>query len=407
MKVLLSAYGCSPIQGSEPGVGWRWACELSEDHDVTVLTHPFFEEEIKRVISISPKNIRFVYYEVPRLKKRRRKGELNSRWYYYLWQWCASGRAKQLVRERKFDVVHHLTWGNFRLPSFMWRTGVPFVFGPVGGGETAPLRLYAGLPLRERIVEYLRHAWVWVAKYDPLVRLCLRRAKLVVCKTKQTALSLPARSPGRCLVALEVGAEAQTMEDRNPMPSGGKVVQLLYVGRLIGLKGVHFLIDAVNILRNKGIPIRLDIVGEGPLRGFLSKKVAALGLGHEIQFRGSVKFSEIQSVYRDADYFVFPSLHDSSGTVILEALSAGVPVVCLDLGGPAEIVDSTCGEVVDTEGLTVAQLSARIANVIERLNSLDTDARAALKLGALDRAQSLSWRGQVGRVYRAVEQHVL
>ena len=75
---------------------------------------------------------------------------------------------------------------------------------------------------------------------------------------------------------------------------------------------------------------------------------------------------EVEDRYRSADIFVFPSLRDSGGLVVLEAMAHGLPVVCADLGGPGLIVDETCGRAVSAKGKNKRQLASEFAAPCEK-----------------------------------------
>ena len=141
MKLLLSAYACEPDRGGESGVGWHWALELARlRHDVWVLTRANNQQAIQRASPNLP-NVRFIYYDLPNWLAKLKKKAPILQFYYLLWQWGAYRTARELHRQEQFDLVQHLTFGVFRHPSFMGRLGIPFIFGPVGGGERAPFRL--------------------------------------------------------------------------------------------------------------------------------------------------------------------------------------------------------------------------------------------------------------------------
>ena len=78
-KILLSCYACSPVWGSEPGVGWRWLLELTKMHDVTLVTHSFFRDQIEPVLrSESIKGLEINYFNAPTFGIHPHK-QLNSR----------------------------------------------------------------------------------------------------------------------------------------------------------------------------------------------------------------------------------------------------------------------------------------------------------------------------------------
>lgn len=400
MNILLSAYGCSPILGSEPGVGWRWASILAQRNQVTLLTHPFFEEAINAELKERPcPNLQLVYYEPQGLGIRRKKGELNSRLYYIAWQVGAYRRARQLCLKQQFTLSQHITWGTFRFPSFLGLLEIPFVFGPVGGGEKSPARLLVGMPFKERAREMLRNAYMSCSSIDPLMRLGLRKASLILCKTAETMEALPAAVQVRARIAQEIGAPpilAPLPRQRTPGH-----IKLLYAGRLVGLKGIHFALRALALARARGVNASLIIIGDGPMERHLRTLATQLDIAEYVEFRGFVARDVLLGLYQDADAFIFPSLHDSSGNVVLEALSRGLPVICLDLGGPKYFIDKDCGRIISTEMMEEAGLCLALADSVQEL-ARDPSLLEALSQGAFAQAQRLNWEDQIARSYQII-----
>jgi glycosyltransferase involved in cell wall biosynthesis len=111
------------------------------------------------------------------------------------------------------------------------------------------------------------------------------------------------------------------------------------------------------------------------------------------------------SLYDTHDVFVFPSLHDSAGWVVLESLCKGLPVACLNLGGPKEIVTPASGIIVDTTGLDTSGVAARLAEELRKVLG-DPERLAALSVGAITRAGEFLLRNQVQRLYAQATEHL-
>lgn len=409
MRILMSAYGCSPVLGSEPGVGWRWARELAlAGHEVTVVTHPFFRSTIELALAAEAvKGLSFVYVEPRGFGVRRKPGSLNSRFYYVIWQWFAFRAARRLLHHgQKFDVAHHITWGTFRFASFFGHLGLPFVFGPVGGGEMGQQELVSSLPMREQLKELARRAFIKVAKLDPLVWQTLRSADIVFCKSKDTQDCLPfsPRPRGMVVTQPEIGSPPV-----DPLllsaPTVGRL-KLLYAGRLISWKGCHLAVQALAVLRNRGVDADLTLIGHGNLRAFLVALVTRLRLTEWVTFAGHVPQSQLLEMYRSADVFVFPSLHDSSGNVVLEALSRGLPVVCLDLGGPPQFLEPNCSRVVKTGGAPESMVVERLASALQEIAAMTAPERAAMRQAALNHAAKQTWQARITDAYGVVARHL-
>ena len=350
MKILLSAYACSPTRGSEPGIGWWWALELTRrGHEVCVLTQTHFRKSIEEHHSArtGSTRLRFVYYGLPGRGDKSRRWRVPNRLYFVLWQWGAARFAKMLHRSEHFDLVHHITFGSIRIPSFMGRLGTPFILGPVGGGESAPFNLRVGFGWRgwtTDLVRDLSNSWV---RMDPLMRQAFARAKRILVTSEQTRALVPRRFQSKSHLQLAIGCDEQNILKAPQTKRRGRAgFRVLYVGRHLYWKGMHIGIRAFDEHLRSHSSSRLQIVGDGPQERQWRKYVSRLGLAESVEWTPWLSKNELVSVFDQHDVFLFPSLHDSGGMVVLEALCRGLPVVCLDLGGPGQIVDDTCGRVI-------------------------------------------------------------
>lgn len=403
-RLIVSAFACSPLWGSEPGVGWRWALELARQHEVTVITHAYFQKDIEKRLADSPvPGLSFLYFRVPGIGAHPHR-QLNSRAYYWLWQLMVRRRVRELLLHERFDVIHHLTWGSYRLPCFLGGLGVPLVVGPVGGGEGAPLRLYRSWPWRERAFYQLRQLSIAVSRWDPFVMWSLSNAACVLTKTSETRDALPWFARAKAVQAGETGVgqiEARTVvREAAEMP-----LELLYAGRLLGGKGVTYAVHMMRLLARRGVRARLSLAGDGRLEDWVREQIARHRLQDHVRMLGKVPREHMVTLYDSSDLLVFPSWHDSSGNVVTEALSRGLPVLCLDIGGPRYSVDERCAVVVPTKGCNEDGIAQAMASRVERLAN-DRTRLAQLAAGALQRAQELSWASQVARAYHIIEQRL-
>lgn len=401
MKILLSAFAFAPHVGSEPGVGWRWAAELGKQHEVTVVTDATRRALVEADgVQLSP-NVRVVYFRPPWLRAM----PLNSATaplLYTLWQFGLLGFARRLQRQQGFDLAIHCTYGVFRHPSFLGYLGIPFVFGPVGGGEDAPLALKRSIHGREKIKELLRSLLNKAALFDPFLWAAYARTTLILTKTEDTRQALPWPFRRRAIVYPEIGIDAPA----NVQPSArqpGEPLRVLFAGRLLGWKGAHLAIRAVAQAAAQGVPIEFTLLGKGPFEPELRKLAAQMGAQNSIRWVSQMPQQELFALYRSMHCFLFPSLHDSSGNVVLEAQANGLPVICLDLGGPATLVTPETALVVPTHGRDEAGVVVSLAAALVKLAE-DDSKRMAMALMALTHVgTTMTWENRVRGVLRLVE----
>lgn len=404
MKILLSAYACEPNRGSEPGIGWHWAIEFARmGHEVFVLTRANNRPVIEDVLRKEPvTNIRFFYYDLPNWAKFWKKGQRGVHLYYLLWQWGAYRTAKKMHKEMAFDRVHHITFGSIRQPSFMGLLGMPFIFGPVAGGESAPRKLRRGYGLKGRLKDGLRDFSNFMVCLDPMMHLTFSTATRIFATSRQTKALIPARYRNKVGISLAIGIERELQErlsQENRRQRYDQGTKVLYVGRLLYWKGIHFGLQAFARLRVKTPDATLTLIGSGPDEQRLKKLARRLGISDAVTWIPWMEREEVLDEYKEHDIFLFPSLHDSGGMVVLEAMAAGLPVVCLDLGGPDVMVNESCGWKVATAGKTAADVVNELAEGLIRLAS-DNALRKRYGKNAVERIQAqFTWEKVVKKVF--------
>lgn len=316
--------------------------------------------------------------------------------YYFCWQWNAYFRAKRLHRERRFDVIHHISYGTFRNASYLYKLDAPFIFGPVGGGERSPRALRVSMSSKGKRFEALRDLANLFPNFDPFWRSMLRQCSRIVVRTEETRACLPRNRIECAVVTLE------NMVSEQPYLAGelGRVLplKLLYVGRLLPWKGMHLAVKAMALVVDHA-SVELSIVGKGQEESRLKEEVRRLGLQQSIHFLSWMAKQEVLALHATHDALLFPSLHDSGGTAVMEAIAHGKPVICLDLGGPAATVDEHCARIVRTIGRTEEQVIVGIAEAILELARMPSRKWDQMRQAAVCRARFYAPDQVIARVY--------
>jgi glycosyltransferase involved in cell wall biosynthesis len=367
MNILISAYACEPDKGSESAVGWGWAMQAARSHDVWVITRASNETVISEYIGRVPlPSVHWVFYDLPRWARFWKKRKRGVRLYYILWQMGALRIAKRLHREVGFDVVHHATIVNYWLPALLGRLPVPFVLGPVGGGESTPPAFYPTFAWKARAVEHLRDFMRWAGERNPLVRAAARRSWIGLATTSETAAALVRVGCRRVEVLSQVAVNNEEFARLTAVPLRTlPPFRLMSVGSLLYWKGFNYGILAFAELLKEQPEAEYWLVGDGPERKRLVQIARDLGVAAKISFVGQVSRSEVMNRLAACDALVLPSFHDSGSYACAEALAAGRPVICLDLGGPADLVAKDCGFKI--AALNSDQVSADLATAMKLL----------------------------------------
>lgn len=214
--------------------------------------------------------------------------------------------------------------------------------------------------------------------YAPLMERVLARADKIIATSPNYIVSSPvlARYKNKCLVVplgIDPSPFEQATATRNPQH-----VSLLFVGHLRYYKGVNYLIEAMPEIPRA----HLTIVGAGPLERVWRELAHRLNVSERVRFAGEVSDAELPSYYAASDIFVLPASERSEafGAVQLEAMAAGKPVVCTELGTGTSFVN-----VNEETGLIVP---ARDSHALARaINRLIDDPALRTRMGQAGRAR--------------------
>jgi colanic acid/amylovoran biosynthesis glycosyltransferase len=166
-------------------------------------------------------------------------------------------------------------------------------------------------------------------------------------------------------------------------------LSVLFVGRLVPEKAPGLLLDAVRLLRERGVAVHAVIAGDGPLRQGLVARVAAEGL--DVEIAGPVGQHDLPHRYAAADVFCLPSFAEGIPVVLMEAMLTELPVVTTTIAGIPELVDADSGVLVPP---------GDVAAVADALQALAADPARRLELGRRGRATVLQRHGAAENAQR-------
>ena len=298
------------------------------------------------------------------------------------WQSRVLKLAAELHAREKFQIVHQTTFHTFRVPFLAANLGIPSVWGPVAGGESVPPGFSYDLgsarfeELGRKLVNRL-----WLM--HPKIKQSLSNVSAMFVSNRTTMNFLPAAVHSKCVI---VPPNALRPEDEQyPEPQlrpNGDTFHLIYVGNCVATRALPIVFDA---LRKAKLPnTKLTVVGAGTALERWKKLAADLVASGMVEFTGAVTRDRLPELFGRSHVLVFPALRDSGGSALLEAMARGVPVVCLDWGGPGEMVDSESGVKipVGTRDETVISFAAALIR-------LKDSAELRLKLARAARSRAV------------------
>jgi len=351
VKVLLMAYECSPWRGSEWAVGWGrmlQAARAAEPHVITSEEN-FHALERARSEGLVPANVRF-YTPAPdaKLRELEKKPALFAYNYkaYHHWQKLALPLARELHAKENFDLVHQVNVCTFREPGYTWQLGIPFVWGPVGGSQNFPASFLAMLPPIEAFKEAMRTLTNMLSlRLKPRVQSAAHAAAMLIAANSTNQRDYERAFHRHADLLIETGLHSVNEPDRTRfrerLINSSDPIKILWSGEMQSRKALPILLRALAAIPD--VPFELTVLGDGPERARWTKLAESLGLASRVTFLGRLPFAEAVAQMDQAELFCFPSLRDTSGNVVLEALAAGVPVICFDHQGVGDIVTSDCG----------------------------------------------------------------
>lgn len=357
MKVLISAIACHPEHGSESSAGWKAALAIAQAHDVRVLTHSDNMRGIENYVKDNGlKNPRFTYFGSGGPYHPNRLVARGQSWLRYLsWTRQLLSQARELLERERFDLVHHVTYSTYRVASPLWQLGVPFVLGPVGGGEKLPWIAAGSMSRGQRIQECVRLLADNLAGFSGNIRQMVTNSSMLIASNQATARTLRSFGGSKREIAIlpvVFFTDRQIQEIRAKQkvyPVNEHRLTVFSSGILEGRKGLSIALHAIRKATDAGLQINFTIPSRGPEFAYLKDLTHRLGLREVVKFPDSLPREEYWSRLIASDIYMAPSLRDNCPATLLEAmLSRCVPIVA-NCNGPGEIVTQEIGEVIEPD----------------------------------------------------------
>jgi glycosyltransferase involved in cell wall biosynthesis len=354
LRILLIAEACNPTWTSVPLVGYQLsrALALRPDLEVTLATHirnrpALAADPLAEMANICYIDNEWLARPLHRLSRLVRGGQALSWTIDTAMAWPAyMAFERQLHRQMErqltsgtYDLIHRVTPLTPTMGSPLAAlTDVPMLIGPLNGGLPWPAE-HPELRHQER--EWLVPVR-GLYKRLPFYGSTYRHLAGVIAGSRHTASEVPSTFIGRRFYLPENGVDPARFPIADSWPEPAGRFTFITVGRLVPYKGADLIIEAMagsEELRR----CNLVVVGDGPQRGALEQQIGRHGLEANVQISGWVDQPSLARMLGSAQTFVFPSLREFGGGVVLEALAKGLPSVVVDYGGPAELVTPDCG----------------------------------------------------------------
>lgn len=391
--ILLSAYACDPSKGSEDGNGFHWANGLAkEGFNVVCITQSKGKSAIEKLQNNS--SLTFIFVDLPLgLGFLYSFSRPTMYLHYILWQWFAYLKAKTLSKYNKFDLAHHVTWGSLQLGSFMYKLKMPFIFGPVGGGQVAPVafkkyfKTYWDVEVKRELTSK------WLLKLNPGCNSMLKTAKNVIVSNLDTKNLAINNGASKCTLLFDAQLPENFFPKELPIRENTNVLKLLWIGRLLPRKGILLVTEVMEKLKSF-TDISLTIVGDGEMRGYLENDIEKRGLSN-VNYLGAVPFEKVKEIYALHNLFFFTSLRDSCPAQLFEAMAFGLPIVTLKLHGQDAIVNDEVG--IKCNAINPEETVIELKNAILSLYN-NRELLQVMSEKAFEYAKKQTWKNQIKHV---------
>jgi glycosyltransferase involved in cell wall biosynthesis len=267
---------------------------------------------------------------------------------YFLFDWLAYRRLLGKTRQQEWNLVHRVTPVTLSAPTWFCRGDLPVLIGPLNSGLSNPPGFEHMLDRETKLLSHLARRTAQLL--DALLGSNKRASKILV-GTSATLSALPFEHHHKAVVVPENGVDLELFGGTHvPHPTQERApdspLQVLFVGRLQRVKGVNLLLDAIATLRDADIPVELTLIGEGSMRQAWQAQARELGIESQVTFKGAKPHSTVARAMWTCDVFCLPSVRESGGAVLLEAMACGKPVIALDFGGPRDFVTHDVGRLL-------------------------------------------------------------
>jgi glycosyltransferase involved in cell wall biosynthesis len=399
MKIIIAAENASNRMGGEAARPLQYFQRLvSRGHECYLVVHERCRNEllgsladqfINRIV-FAPEHplqtllFKIRLFQVPLLEPVRRA------WCHYITEKTQCSVISRLIQKESGWIIHVPTPIAPRIPCRIFNLGAPVVIGPLNGDMH--------LPPGFRTISYFfsRSVHVLLRKFAYVMNLLIpgkRKAELILVSNERTLKALPFKSKHKPVLLIANALNCELWKsDPNVQRSPKNELRACFTGRLVWLKGVDMLLEALSQI-SPPIRVELDVIGDGPEMPRLRKITKERNLESQVRFHGWLSHQESSKVMQKADVFAFPSVLEAGGAAVIEAMALGLPVIALNWGGPPEYMGQGTGILI--EPTNRAHVVLQLKEAMEKL-AVSPELRESMGKTAAERAHSqFDWEQRI------------
>ncbi len=400
-SILINAYACSPGMGSEPGMAWNWCINLAKYCELHIITEGEFRDKIEAVLPELPQGKNMHFYYNPVSDKVRKmcwnQGDWRFYRYYRKWQWKTYLIAKEICVHERIDIIHQLNMIGFREPGYLWKIeNIPFVWGPIGGLKLFPLAYLRGAGWKLKVFNRVKNIIsILQLKHSSRVDKALRHSKILISSIPDSYMMIKKYKGLESVIIPETGCYVREEVERSVETCTNSKMRVLWVGKFDFRKQLGLAIRTIAEIRDLNIELVVCGTGNDAQVKYYMQLAEDLDVSRLIDWKGRIDNTDVLREMRNADLFFFTSVSDDTSTVVMEAISNGLPVLCFDACGFGYVVNNMVGmkATLSTPDDSVFDFKEKIKYLYEHRDIL-----YRLSQGCKQRQEELSWDNKAKQV---------
>jgi glycosyltransferase involved in cell wall biosynthesis len=345
----------------------RTRCELEE----------LFPRDLDRIFFVPDLWIHRLVFTISRSLPRRVSEATFGLINQLITQFYQRSIVRNLTRTQPIDVIHQPIPISPRFPSALFSMGIPVVIGPLNGGMDFPEAFRGNeSPMSRAAVTFLR---LFTNAGNNLLP-GKKHAAVLLVANERTRNALPRGVRGRVIEMNENGIDVGAWQSGEPDNLVRTNPLFVFVGRLVDWKALDIAIRALAEVPGAD----LEVVGDGPMLETWKTLAREVGVAERVRFLGRQTQPQYAARLRESVGLVLPSLYESGGAVVLEAMAAARPVIATRWGGPLDYLDSSSGILVAPHSY-----EALVTGFAQAMQKLIDHPHLAKAMGAAGRARAV------------------
>ena len=347
--ILINAYACSPNMGSEPGMAWNWCINLARHCELYIITEGEFRDKIEAALPTLPQGKHMHFYYNPVSEEIRKMCWNQGDWRFYKhykkWQWKTYEMAQEIIVKQHIDIVHQLNMIGFREPGYLWKIDKPFVWGPIGGLKQFPEAYLKNAPISIQVFNKIKNKInIYQLKYQKRVNSALHKSSILISSIPDSYQQIKRYKRLESIIIPETGCYITDKLQANSNKYNEPAFKLLWVGKFDFRKQLEIALRTIALLQHlPEIQLYICGIGNEQQTTYYHQLANNLNIQKQIKWCGYKSNQKILSEMCEAHLFFFTSVSEDTSTVVLEAVSCQLPVLCFNACGSGNVVNEQVG----------------------------------------------------------------